>query len=195
MRRQTAIRCDKGIAAIEFAFIAPVFFFILLSVVSLYTQGTAQREVQQTVASVSDLAARYVYMDNQRIVALGATAEAMLQSTPSVTNIRLAVASFHNDPDSSGGQFLPFYFMTLWSHSVGGAAVITGAEINAEMRKFSESENAWLSNPNDTMLFLRLEADYTAPYNIPGIEGEQTIVRKAWVKPRYAKSVEYQSGD
>lgn len=184
-----------AVATIEFAFIAPIFFFIMLSMVSLYTQGSAQREVQQTTASLSDLASRYVYMDPARILALGATAEAMLQSTPSLENVRLAVASFYNAPQSTGGQFIPFYFVTLWSHAVGGATIITNEEINAEMRAFSETENAWLQDRNETMLFLRLEADYVAPYAIPGVQSDKVIVRKAWVMPRYAKSIAYQDKD
>ena len=184
---RTLKRAQAGVAAIEFAFIAPVFFLILTSVISIYAQGTAQREVQQTTAALSDVASRYVFMDDERVTALGASAEALLQSTPSVSDIRLAVASFHNPQGANG-----FEYATLWSETYGGAATITDSEIQGALEQGNQDFGAhWLISTNDTMLFMRIEAKFESPYGIPGLNNEQTIVRNAWVLPRYTKSIEY----
>ena len=184
LRRLT--RNTRGIAALEFALIAPLFIFMFLSMVAIYTKGTAAREIQQTSASLSDIVARYIYVDDDRVEALGASAEALLQSSPGITDVRVAVASFYNPP----GNY-QYDYTVLWSKTYKGASQLTDDDIRGLLRDIPIVRRSGQGHAGDSMVLLVIEADYEPPYGFPGVTEARTFTRRAWAYPRYTQRIEF----
>lgn len=176
---------DRGLAAIEFALVAPMLFALFLGVASLHSKGNAVKDVQRATSALTDIVSRYTYVTEERILRLGASAEALLPESAGIKNVQFAVAAVYN-PIGKGQKD----YTVLWSKAYGGADEISSTEIqNLPTRPVILPDNNF--GNEDTMIYLRMDATFDPTISVPGIVEEQTIRREAWYYPRFIERIPF----
>ncbi len=186
LKANSFLKNRNGSAAVEFAFITPIFIFILLSIVTINAKFSSARETQQAASTLSDIVSRYTYMDDDRLEMIGVGAEKLLENTPTAKNIRFSLASIHNPP----GQYQRDYEIT-WTESYNGATPITNASIQNDLSKVPVIRQSVSSHEGDTIMLMVFEVDFESPIKIGNFVDDVTITRKAWVYPRLSRTIDY----
>lgn len=86
----------KGVAAMQFAFCAPLLFFVFLNVLAVYDISRANRQAAATVSSIADLATRWKTVDDDRLAALFSAAGALGGTYTDDEHFEFVIASVVN---------------------------------------------------------------------------------------------------
>jgi Flp pilus assembly protein TadG len=97
---RTALRCREGTAAIEFAFILPVFLVVLFGIISFGTYIMVVHSIQQLAAEATRAAVAGL-SDSERATLAASSISSTVQSYPLLTPGRLTLASAATDPATS----------------------------------------------------------------------------------------------
>ena len=125
---------EKGVAAIEFAFIAPVLMLLYLGASDVRFAVTLQRKVSQITADVSDLVTRETSVKKTDMDGMFRIADAIL--TPydkSLLHLQISGVQEHVDSDPE----------IMWSYSNDGSPPPTGTAMKA-LGQFSASKKSFV---------------------------------------------------
>ena len=116
-------RDKKGVAAFEFAYIAPLMVAMYLGVVELSLALTADRRVTNVASSVADLISQNESLNEADLDAIFNIAESLLnplnQNVFETSTLKIKVTSVAQE----GGEI-----KVVWSHAFGGATPDTPGE-------------------------------------------------------------------
>ncbi len=111
------IRCQRGVAAVEFALVLPVLIVLLLGATELTRGLTYDRKVTQAGYTVGDLVAQSDSVSASDVTDIYAAAEAIMQPYPA-TGLNVVIASVVFDEDANAS--------VAWSCTNGSGAWATG---------------------------------------------------------------------
>lgn len=86
-------RARSGLAAVEFALIAPMMVFLLLGSVELLDALSSNRRAQNAAASLADVVARDTSISNSEVTGLWAAADVLMFPDPAGTALDVRVTS------------------------------------------------------------------------------------------------------
>lgn len=113
----------EGNAAIEFAFIVPLFILLFLGCFVAFDAFRAQRVMTTSTIVVSDLTTRFVEVDDQELNNLYIAAESLLGSYVTTSDLEYTITSvvnpLGNDDDPT----------VVWSHSTEPSNELTTADL------------------------------------------------------------------
>lgn len=172
------LRCRRGTAAIEFAFIAPLLLLILLGSIEAVDLYRAQRAALVSVNSLADLTARTKSMDDtQRDIVFSASKQ-LLKPFDDGAPVSLVITSVQADSDGD--------LTTRWSVA------------NANGTAHKVGDPFTLPNPNDVPPVLDgdtivvAEMSYTyRPRLTHFIMSSLEFSRVAYRSPRYVPRIPY----
>jgi Flp pilus assembly protein TadG len=125
-RLQRLDRDERGVAAVEFALIVPIMFFLLVGAVELSQALTVDRRVTQAASSTADLVARAPSAGLTTAQVDGElTIVRQLMRPYSYTPLTVKIASVYAKNPSAGTTLL---YLVSWSRdSNGGTPYVAGA--------------------------------------------------------------------
>lgn len=135
-------RATGGVAALEFAILAPMMVFLLLGSVELIDMVTTNRRVQNVAASVADVISRDTSVSDEEITGLWRATE-VLMFPDNVSTLRTRVSSV-SIIDSSTAR-------VVWSEGHGLTARVSNSTV--------ELPDAMMI-PGTSVVFAETEFDY-----------------------------------
>lgn len=164
LRRFT--RAKRGMAAVEFALIAPMMVFLLLGSVELLDALSANRRAQNTAASLADVVARDNAISNAEVTGLWAAIEILMFPDPGNTAVDMRVTSIFVENASTA--------RVVWSE---GHNAYSGLPNNSTV-----SLPAEMMVPNTGLIRTDIRYHYAAPLNVlfgGGASMEHSAYRRA----------------
>lgn len=162
-------RDTRGIAAVEFALMAPVLLLVLMGVVELTNALSAKRKLMASVQSTADLIGQQtnVTANDLNLYLLGG----QLAFAPFDTNkLKLGVASVRYD-DTTGNPYVD------WSKAYNGGVVLD-PELKAQ----------GFGQPGESLIIVTGTYEYSPIASII-MPGAITLTEAAYVRPRTASYV------
>ena len=171
MRLLRRFRKDqRGVSAVEFAFIAPVLIIIYFSVAELCQAMLAERKVSHAASAVGDLVAQTGTTTPAGLTDVYAAATSVISPFPAAT-LQLRVTSVKTDANNAA--------TVDWSNGQGLSALAKGASVTLP---------ANLLTPNQYVIMAEAKYTYTSPisylFKTP-IVFDQTF----YLRPRMTTSV------
>lgn len=122
VRSKVFVRCRKGIAAVEFAMIAPIMLTMFIGVTELAQAITAERRMSQVMASIADIVARQQTVSTNLLVGYMNIVTPIMTPYPT-SELRMTIASVYA-PSAA-----PTTNLVCWSyqHNTGAVAISSGA--------------------------------------------------------------------
>ena len=93
-------RCQRGIAAVEFALILPILILLLLGTTELTRALTYDRKISQIASTVADLVSQASALSSGEVTDIFSASEAILEPYPSTT-LGIVIASVEFDADGN----------------------------------------------------------------------------------------------
>lgn len=122
MRRlQNFARAKEGMAAVEFALLAPMLLFLLFGSIDLMDAAQTVRRVENTAVSVADVVARDTEVSNTDINSMWSALNVLMFPDPVTTmDVRITSVSITSATDAR----------VVWSEGRNGfAPLVTGASV------------------------------------------------------------------
>lgn len=161
----------KAVAAVEFAFIAPVLVTLYVGAVDLSYSMTADRKVTQSASTVADLVAQAGAIDDNGIANVFRAGQDVMRPYPLAglgTAITLISFDGSNNPRPS----------VTWAEAQGRAR-----------RTVPPTIPAGLATPNGALVFVEVSYNFTPPARFFMPNGE-TYQRALFLRPRVGTTVE-----
>lgn len=159
-------RAKRGMAAVEFALIAPMMVFLLLGSVELLDALGANRRAQNTAASLADVVSRDNSISNAEVSGLWAAVEILMFPDPANLAVDARVTSIFVESASTA--------RVVWSEGHNGYSALPN---NSVVTLPSE-----MMVPNTGLILTDIRYHYTAPLNIlfgGGTSMEHSAYRRA----------------
>lgn len=157
----------RGIAAVEFALIAPVLLIFYFGSVEVSLMLQADRKVSGTAASMADLVTRMPSIDADELDNVYRSAELTLMPM-GTSGVRLRITSVEIDPDS-------------------GDTVVDWSRANANWTDRATGSNIAVPSgmipPNGSVILAEIEYDYASPTGFL-INASSTLAEEHWMRPR-----------
>jgi Flp pilus assembly protein TadG len=167
-------RSDAGVAAIEFAFIAPVLMVLLLGTIEICNALQCRQKVTSETASVADLVAQASSVSSADLANIFSAGNAILYPFPA-GNATIVVSSIVNNP--LNGQNT-----VAWSEPYNGG---TPLQQNAVV-----SVPTGIIAPGGSAIFVQVTYNYTSPIG-HFIVGTLPLGDSFYSRPRESTSVAY----
>jgi Flp pilus assembly protein TadG len=174
LSRWSPWRDRRGVAAVEFALIAPLAIAAFFGEFTLCESYTINRKVTIAARTITDLIARQ-YCVNASDVTTYLNASAQIAAPYSTSNMVVTVAELATDANSNT--------TVTWSQSYNGTALTAGASFTPE---------AGVAQPSSNVIYGYVRYRYTPPVGYL-FTGHITISDKFYMYPRNTTSVPLQS--
>lgn len=179
---------EKGVAAVEFALLAPLLLTLMLGAVEITQSIWADSKVEQATSTIGDLVSRTPVMTDAEFIELGSAGPLVLRPNPE-NDLKFTVTAVigcledETDPDSD----LDYY--VLWSRVWQGDAVANSSY--AVDSKFTNQPESLEVSDGDTLIVT--EGTYTYTPSIARKVGQTwEMAGYAFHQPRdKTKSVTY----
>lgn len=142
-------RATKGLAALEFAILAPMMILLLFGSMEIIDMVLANRRVQNVAASLADVVARDTEVSNDEITGLWSASDVLIYPDDG-TNMRLRISSLVVVDDTTAS--------VLWSEGHGMAARVANSTITG-------MDNQTLE-PGSAIIMSEVEYPYALPIGI-----------------------------
>ena len=156
------MRNDRGVAASEFALIAPVMILIFMGVVEISSLTNVDKKVIKVSHSITDLVSQERVVTDQDMTNIFRAAELIMAPHP-VSRLRIGVASVRYDENDA-----PY---VDWEDSYNGGSVGT-----------AENSAAGLGAFGDSVIVVSVEYTYdpviTGPIDFTGVILDETGVQR-----------------
>ena len=173
-----------GVAAIEFAFIAPVLIFFYLGLAETCQLIMAQRRVSHTAAALSDLVTQDTDINSQEMLEIfeaGCTVmNPFLVKGGSKFRIRITSVKLNNDPTPTQ--------IVAWSENNGTAGITDPA--NNAAPPFTVSTP--LSGAGSGVIVTEVSYDYRS--SVKFLFDRRTLTHKSEMRPRRSQEVTFTTG-
>lgn len=141
-------RSTRGLAALEFAILAPMMVLLLFGSVELIDVLGANRRVENTTASLADVVSRDTSVSDQEVEGLWDALD-VLMFPDSIANIRIRVTSI-SIVDASTAQ-------VVWSEGNGMAPLVAGSSVTVP---------AAMMRPGTSLIMAEAEYPYQSPLGV-----------------------------
>ena len=158
-------RAKRGIAAVEFALLAPVMILLLLGSVEVIHMFDTSSRVQNSAASLADLVARDTEVSDSEISGLWDALD-LLMYPQSATTMRMRLTSIQIDASSVA--------RVVWSEGRNISAYSNGSTISLP---------AGIGQPGTSVIWAEAEIDYESPLHVL-IPGQITMRRSTYRRSR-----------
>ncbi len=162
-------RCRRGIAAMEFALVAPVGIVLLMGISEFGTAMLIDRKITRAAHIGADLVAQETAMDDSKVSDLFTAMEAILEPFPTDAYIR--VTSVWLNPDTNATE-------VDWSEARNGA--VDSGDYNLPQ--------GLIVQDGDSVVVTHIVYSYSPLYD-DFILGDITLEDKSYLKPRRATKV------
>jgi Flp pilus assembly protein TadG len=161
----------RGLAAIEFALIAPCLIFLVMGVLEMSLRFRASEEASRYVHQVADLVAREDTLTTAQLTDIYQAAVYMMKPLDTINKLDLDIAQigFQNNAAKT-----PF---TMWRR-VGGHVV-----------NFSPSDANGMGAANEAVIHIGVRYAYTSPLSSMFGGNTMSILRTAYTRPREVRKV------
>ena len=165
-RIRNYLKDRKGVAAIEFALIAPVMLTLYVGSAETVNLLSAERKMTNTASSVADLIARARFIDDTELARVFEAVNVMMQPFDT-SNIKAVVSSVMavEVDNGNGGKELKFFVGWSDSANANDTAYAQCTEISVP-----ESEGALVRN-GESLIVARITHSYTPVLPIPKLGG------------------------
>jgi len=183
-------RREDGVAAIEFAFIAPLLVVFLLGTTTATQSLWAHGKVAQAGSVIGDLVTQETDLDDATLLTIMKAAPILIEPFP-VGNMTIKITAgiaCHEDPDDTEGK-TPIIFV-VWSNGWKKRGLTNrGQRPGAMMRDAPENLSI-----QDGDYIVKTEVKYTYSPSISQKAGHEIeMVETAYHQPRSAKPISYPS--
>jgi Flp pilus assembly protein TadG len=141
-------RAKKGLAALEFAILAPMMIFLLFGSVDLLDMLDTNRRVENSAASLADVVARDTEISNSEVTGLWA-ALGVLMFPDQGTAVEARITSIQVVSATSA--------KVVWSEGHGMAALVSNSSITLP---------GGMMNPGTSIIMTEARMEYSAPLHI-----------------------------
>lgn len=171
------IKDRRGVAAVEFAMIAPIMLLFYFGLAEFTQAMIAERRAIRTASAIGDLVAQ-----NSEITATGAggisdvfaIAETLMKPFPTGTNLKLCVASISSDQNGTK--------TVDWSQNKNDSTC------PAEKAKITTISTDLLA-ANQSVIMSRVIYSYTSPVN-QALKANPTFTKTFYLRPRRSTVVQ-----
>ncbi|MES1198751.1 MAG: TadE/TadG family type IV pilus assembly protein [Pseudomonadota bacterium] len=140
-------RAKRGMAAVEFALIAPMMVFILFGAVELIDALDTDARVQNAASSLADVISRDTSVSDSEVSGLWSALDVLMYPSSS-TNMQVCITSYSID---SGGVA-----HAQWSEAHGGMAPCPSANVNI---------TSSMKQPSSSLIVAEARYGYTPQLN------------------------------
>jgi Flp pilus assembly protein TadG len=168
------VSCDKGIVAVEFAFIAPVLILLFLGTIELCNALICRAKVTTVAASAADLAAQDKTITGAQVNDIFTALNAIMYPYPT-SGSKIIITSVKGDPAHPG------QYVVDWSVAQNATKHTTGAPIIVP---------AGLVTSGGSVILAELSYTYTPPSN-QIIHAPFTMSDQFYARPRQSAFVSY----
>lgn len=170
-------RDKRGVAAIEFAMIVPIMFFLFIGAVEFSQALTVDRRVTQIASSTADLIARERTITSSQVEGVMTIID-FLMSPYDASRLKLTVLNVYSAIDNAS------ITKVCWSHNHnGGTHTYTAGATYALPTGILEKGNS--------VIVAEVRYDYQPLIFNYFIQNTFVLEEKFYLKPRLSKSVEY----
>jgi Flp pilus assembly protein TadG len=152
------LKATEGLAAIEFAFIAPVLIILFFGTVEVCNALICRQKVTTVAASASDLVAQDSTITTAQIQDVFSALNSIIYPFPTSTS-QIVITSIKNDPNHAG------QYVVDWSQASSGTAHTPGASISVPAGLVTASGSVILSEVNYTYTPLATHF-FTGPFTM-----------------------------
>jgi len=168
----------KGVAAVEFALVAPILIFLLIGSLAVIDGLRARQAYNQSATIIVDLMARQTTVNDGSIDLFFATARSLLGRYDKAANYRASITSIENEFDSDDDPTLS----VLWSRTSDGQEELRDEDLqNFNLPTLSEGE---------TVILVSIVGDYTPLFTTANLQ-LFTLENNAVRRPRFVTQVEF----
>ncbi len=158
-------RDRRGMAAVEFALIAPTLIVLFMGVLEMTFRFRANEEATRYVHQAADLISREGEQTDADLLEIYGASVYMMKPLDTTANLDMDIASIGFDADTG----VPF---TRWRRVIGASTPLT----------LSEAEG--LGTNSETVIHVGVRFRYTSPVSSLFGGPNLSIVREAWARPR-----------
>ncbi len=164
-RLRRFVRARKGLAALEFAIIAPMMIFLLFGSVDLLDVLTANKRVQNAAASIADVVARDTEVSNSEVSGLWAALDVlMFPDEGANVNMRISSITIQNSTTAR----------VVWSEGQGMAPRVANSTVTLP---------AAMMTPGTSIIMTESTYEYRSPLGFL-LPGPVTIRHDAYRRSR-----------
>ena len=173
-------RAKSGLAAVEFALIAPVLVTLLLGTIELCNALECHQKVTMLASTAADLVAQTTSVSSTDMANVFAAVNAIIYPFPA-TNTKIVVTSILSDGNGGG--------TVGWSQGYNATALTPGNAITVPSGLMTQSEC-----PKDacSVILAQVTYDYTSPIG-RFLLGTVTMSDIFYARPRKSATVAYTS--
>lgn len=186
LSRLSRFRTDEGgIAAVQFAFIAPLFGLIFLGAAASFQSARAARQATTTTVTVADLVTRSNEMDKDRREAVYATSKALMDRWPEDNPYAVSITSIVNPEESAGDPEVDKEVVWSVANRVG---------YRVETDDLGEYKLPDIAE-GDSVILVHLQGAFLPDFVGFGFPTPINIDRQAVRRPRFVSEVPYEEED
>lgn len=180
---RTLVRDVRGVAGMQFAFIAPLLVFLFLGVVAAFDATRAGRQAAMTAVTMSDLATRVIDMDDLQRDAFFNVSNALMSRwgdtsstfSVSITSVINPVEDDPSDPEVTEE--------VAWSEaSVAGYEIETGDLAQFDLPPIVEGAS---------LILVEVRGSYIPKFAAMGLPTQIDMKRTSVRRPRFVSEVVY----
>jgi len=158
-------RDRRGMAAVEFALIAPTLIVLFMGVLEMTFRFRANEEATRYVHQAADLISREGEQTNADLLEIYNASVFMMKPLDTVANLDMDIASIGYDADTG----IPF---TRWRRVIGAQTPLNPLDA------------AGLGAKGESIIHVGVRFRYTSPISSMFGGPNLSIVRDAWARPR-----------
>lgn len=160
----------RGVAATEFAFLAPILIAMFLGIVELGMRYRVAEETSRYVHQIADMVSREEGLTSDNITDLHNAAEVMMQPVGDLDNLHLEIASIGFDDDTDATPFV------LWTRAIGESLVIP----------LEDAEG--LGTADESVIRVAVRYNYQSPLGLM-FNDIMSVEKVAYLRPRLVRQV------
>ena len=174
-------RDDRGIAAVEFAMIAPLMIVMIFGMIDVSMGVGVDRKVTMVAQSMSDLASRATSVDSTEFANFTAIGVAMLSPYPTA-DLSVVISQIYIDPKNNGAG------KVYWSNNTAVRAVNSSYPVPAGL---IGKDSAGTVLPDQYLILAEVKYIYKPIIGYVVAKAGITLSEVSYTRPRQSSCVAY----
>jgi Flp pilus assembly protein TadG len=174
LKSSTVLKDRSGMAAVEFALIAPAMIIMFMGILEMSARYRASEEATRYVNQVADLISREDTLTTTMLEDILAASVHMMSPLDTVSRLDLDVSSIGYDDPTNTNTPVP----ELYWRRVAGDAV-----------PFAVSDANGLGDEGDSVIRVGIRYDYSSPISSLFGGPDIAMVRQAYARPRLVRQI------